>query len=191
MSGTYYKALRKGRVATHVNDFQWPEPGTWLEVEGDLVACRNGLHIATLRQVLERWLSEELWEVEADLDGAIVLADKTVVRRARLVRQLPWDERTARMFAADCAERVLHLFERDYPDDKRPREAIAAARACANGEIGAAALAAAGAAAWAAAGDAAWAAAWAAAGAAARAAARAAEIDWQVATLAKGRGVQA
>ncbi len=31
-------------------------------------------------------------------------------------------------FAADCAEHVLAIFEQGYPDDPRPREAIAAAR---------------------------------------------------------------
>jgi hypothetical protein len=31
-------------------------------------------------------------------------------------------------FAADCAERVLPIFEQGYPEDPRPREAIAAAR---------------------------------------------------------------
>lgn len=34
----------------------------------------------------------------------------------------------ARLFAADCAEAVLYLFERDRPDDKRPRMAIESAR---------------------------------------------------------------
>lgn len=33
-----------------------------------------------------------------------------------------------RLFAADCAERVLHVFERECPDNTRPREAINAAR---------------------------------------------------------------
>jgi len=32
------------------------------------------------------------------------------------------------LFAADCAESVLHVFERDHPDDDRPRKAIEAAR---------------------------------------------------------------
>jgi len=31
-------------------------------------------------------------------------------------------------FAADCAERVLPIFERAYPEDPRPREAIATVR---------------------------------------------------------------
>ncbi len=33
-------------------------------------------------------------------------------------------------FACDCAERVLGHYERYYPEDKRPRQAIEAARAC-------------------------------------------------------------
>ena len=32
------------------------------------------------------------------------------------------------LFAADCAERVLPLFEQRFPNDDRPRKAIAAAR---------------------------------------------------------------
>jgi hypothetical protein len=114
-----------------------------------------------------------------------------------------------RLFAADCAEHVLHLFEEKNPDDKRPRLAILAARHYANGKIkrpelksaGAAAGDAAGAAAGDAAGDAARAAAgaaagvaaWAAVGVAARVAARdavgvaawAAEKEYQIELLKK------
>ena len=100
-------------------------------------------------------------------------------------------EHLARLFACDCAERVIHLYEQAYPDDKRPRQAIDVARKFARGEItadelaaawaaaGAAAVAAARDAARAAARDAAWAAAWAAAGDAARDAAWAAEQEFQ------------
>jgi hypothetical protein len=58
----------------------------------------------------------------------------------------------ASLMAADFAESVLHIFERDYPNDDRPRKAIAATRAYARGQITAAAAAAAADAA----GDAAW-----------------------------------
>ncbi len=37
-------------------------------------------------------------------------------------------------WAADCAERVLHLFTR-HRDDTRPQEALAVARAWANGQV--------------------------------------------------------
>ena len=77
------------------------------------------------------------------------------------------DAKTPRLWACDCAERVLPIFESDRPGDLRPRDAIRASRRYARGEIGAAARDAA----WAAARDAARAAAWDAAGDAARAAA--------------------
>lgn len=39
------------------------------------------------------------------------------------------DQRGLAMWAADCAEHVLPLFEQAYPEDKRPRAAIDATRA--------------------------------------------------------------
>lgn len=115
-------------------------------------------------------------------------------------------ERRLRLWMADCAARVLHIYEKTEPSEA-PRKAIIAARQYARGEIGADARAeawgeafdaacdadwaSARVAAWAAKGAAAWAvaegAAWVTAGAVARdaarvaawAAARAAEKDWQ------------
>jgi len=78
------------------------------------------------------------------------------------------DDRTLRLFACNCAERALCLFEREYPDDTRPRNAIEVARRFADGAATSAELDSARAAARAAA----WAAAWDSA--------RAAELDWQV-----------
>jgi hypothetical protein len=43
--------------------------------------------------------------------------------------------RTVAAWAADCAERVLDLFEAEAPHDDRPREAIARTRAFANGDL--------------------------------------------------------
>ncbi|WP_254409754.1 putative immunity protein [Streptomyces sp. AC495_CC817] len=48
------------------------------------------------------------------------------------------DRRRVAAWAADCAERVLPLFEAELPDDDRPRDAIARARAYARGELDAA-----------------------------------------------------
>ncbi|WP_308465814.1 putative immunity protein [Rathayibacter soli] len=48
------------------------------------------------------------------------------------------DRRVVASWAADCAERVLVLFETEAPTDGRPRDAIARARAFAQGELDAA-----------------------------------------------------
>ena len=80
-------------------------------------------------------------------------------------------DRLARLFACDCAEHVLPIFEQKNPGDKRPRKAIEVSRRYANGEATREEL------------DATWAATWAATRAATRAAAwaaaGAAERDWQ------------
>jgi hypothetical protein len=45
------------------------------------------------------------------------------------------DRRIVAVWAADCAERVLDLFEAEAPDDVRPRELIARTRAFARSEL--------------------------------------------------------
>jgi hypothetical protein len=48
------------------------------------------------------------------------------------------DRRLLAAWAADCAERVVTVFESESPGDARPREAIARARAFGRGELDAA-----------------------------------------------------
>jgi hypothetical protein len=48
------------------------------------------------------------------------------------------DRRIVASWAADCAERVLAIFESESPDDPLPRDAIARTRAFARGELDAA-----------------------------------------------------
>jgi hypothetical protein len=197
-STRYYKFLNlDGTTPQGYGTWHLPKgkrPGKWKKVTGDLVPSQNGLHVMRLGDLLE-WAAEHLYEVEVrgDVQPA---GDKVVVRQARVLRKVDaWNDRNLRLFACDCAERVLPLFEKDHPNDNRPRAAIETARRFANGqatweELDAtwaavaaawaawdAARDAARAAAGAAARDAAWAAAEAAAGAAARDAAWAAARD--------------
>ena len=45
------------------------------------------------------------------------------------------DHHLLAVWAADCAQHVLHCFEQERPDDDRPRRAIGLGRAWARGEI--------------------------------------------------------
>ena len=152
---TYYKVLGKGRKCSYGGVGTWPKPGVWTKpVDGKLVPCKNGYHVLK-REQLVLWLGSEIWEVEPDAE-IIEDNDKCVTRRARLVNRLEtWNEKTARLFAADCAEHVLPIWTKLYPRDKRPELAIKAARDFAQGKINKTDLTAAGAAAWDAARDAA------------------------------------
>ena len=112
------------------------------------------------------------------------------------LRAVEGNDKEIKFFAADCAESVLHIYEKQYPNDDLPRKAIQAARDYANGVIGKDELAAARTAARTAARDAAWDAAGTAAGNAAgdaaRAAARAAKAAaWAAAGDAAGNAAGA
>jgi hypothetical protein len=61
---------------------------------------------------------------------AVASMDKEI---AKLVNET--DHKTLAIWAADCAEQVLPYFEKNFPEDRRPREAINAGRAWVRGEI--------------------------------------------------------
>lgn len=92
-------------------------------------------------------------------------------------------DRLARLFACDCAESVLHIYEKEFPDDKRPREAIEVARRFAIGKATRDELDAAR--------DAAGDAVWAAASAAFSAASKAASAAVNAAASAAGAAASA
>jgi hypothetical protein len=127
---TYYKFLKANRISSFQN-FQYPEKDWTPKVEGKLSLCNNGYHGCTPDQLIH-WIDEELWEVESQEEWKLLGADdnKVITRGGlRLVKRFEtWNKQTARLFACDCAESVLKNFEDKYPDDKRPREAIATAR---------------------------------------------------------------
>jgi len=200
-----YKSLTKENKGPY-SDFDFTaylpkgkRPGKWLPKVDRLELCASGWHGCRDGDILN-FLDVNIYEIE--MRGKILTDNnKFSVQQIRLLRKCEnWNERTARLFACDCAEHVLPIFEKRFPGDKRPRIAIKTARQYADGKATTEELAAAEDAAWAAAAaeaaaraaaeaaaeDAAWAAAWAAAEAAARAAAEAAAEDaaWAAAEAA-------
>lgn len=150
----YYKVLKndgscanggsgKWHLPKKLKDGTW-KPGKWMpKIDGELEPCKNGYHICRKKDLVH-WLDDAIFEVE--YRGEIIEDDdKCVVREARLLcRVETWNVKTARLFAADCAEHVLPIFEKKYPEDDRPRKAIQAARDYENGLIDKNELAAAG-----------------------------------------------
>ena len=171
---TYYKVLGENGKPHHGGMGQWylptgKHPGRWMPKIANIKPCQRGYHVVNSSQLVQ-WLGPCIFIVEVRGE-ATFQKDKSVHAQARLLRQLTtWNERTARLFAADCAEHVLPLFTKRYPNDNRPALAIQAARDFTENRITANRLAA----------------AWATAGAvsdAAGAAAWNAEYEWQTQRL--------
>jgi len=157
----YYKSIQSNNRGVYSNFDFTPylphdgQPGEWLPKVDCLSICQSGWHYTDEDHIIE-WLGDRIFEVE--VRGEDISDDnKYAAQEMRLVRKCEgWNERTARLFACDCAEHVLPIFEKEYPDDKRPRQSIEISRRFANGEATQEEMAAAGAAARAAASDAAW-----------------------------------
>ena len=131
MSEMFYKVLGYGAESINGGDAVWNTHGKWMPpIEGELDPCRNGYHLCR-REHLVGWLGPGIWR--AAYRGELIDdEDKIVVREARLVSRVrTWNERTARLFAADCAERAL---ERAGNADPRSIEAVRIARLFAIGE---------------------------------------------------------
>ena len=128
-----YKVLGAGRVSCHGGTGKWT-PGRWRSVHGELKPCSHALHFCRAEDLI-LWLNAEIWEAECDDEAFVHESEKLIARRGRIIRKCEhWNEANARLFAGWCARRVLPLFERQRPDDKRPRAAIETAEQYARGE---------------------------------------------------------
>lgn len=86
----FYKVTGPNGEAVWSGHGTWPlptdtEPGEWWEVEGELEACRNGLHICTADQLVT-WLRDGgvIWRAEVEGE-ALDAGGKYVARKVRLL----------------------------------------------------------------------------------------------------------
>jgi hypothetical protein len=104
-------------------------PGDWVEVEGDLQACVNGLHLASAKQIAQ-WWAERMFVAETD--GEVINApDKYVARRVRLVREVKdwpelyrmtrcWPSQTEPKLTAEQIDDVRRQFQALLPAKYQP-----------------------------------------------------------------------
>ena len=139
-----YKVLDSNQRSCNGGFAQWI-PRQWMSpIIGKLIPCENGYHLCHAEDLVD-WLDAEIWE--AEYRGEIVEAtNKAVVREARITHKLEtWNERSARLFACDCAEQSLKLVENP---GIRSTEAVRIARLYADGKATYDELSAAGRVAW-------------------------------------------
>jgi hypothetical protein len=103
-----YKFLTGGRSPFTGRPWSLPraaQPAAWMQAEGPLELCVNGIHACTAAQT-PFWLANELWAVE--LDGEVLETKVALVAsRARLAEPIKaWDEVARAAFCGDCATRA-------------------------------------------------------------------------------------
>ena len=111
---TYYKVLAADGVSPqHGGSGKWFIPkgkrmGKWMPAIKDIQPCARGYHFVNIEQ-LPQWIGPTLYEIE--VRGQVIHeADKSVAEQARLIRKVEtWNAKNLRLYAADCAKRVLGL----------------------------------------------------------------------------------
>ncbi|MEO8286518.1 MAG: putative immunity protein [Chloroflexota bacterium] len=144
MSTYYYKILEWGGIPCMGGTGVWHLPtqnidGSWTPGEpmptiDPVQEYGPGYHVCTEDHLLDWLLAAdaqetdiEVWRVDVSgasfhgKDGNHVWADAQLICPALTDRDI-------RLFACDCAEHILHLYEQEHLTDMRPRTAIDVAR---------------------------------------------------------------
>jgi hypothetical protein len=84
-----------------------------------------------------KYIQDALYYVQGEIlaiveyDGKVIEGnDKITCEKMRIIKRYKWTKQDSIELAIYCAELSLPIFEKEYPEDKRPREAIEAAKAC-------------------------------------------------------------
>lgn len=124
---TLYKFLHTGLKSSR-GDFTW-ELGKWYKIEGKLDICNNGFHASkTPLRAFEYVPGEIVAKVEVRGES-IIQNDKECWSEMRIVKAWYWEKKNSVRLAIFAAEQVIDIYEKKHPTDKRPREAIEAAKA--------------------------------------------------------------
>jgi hypothetical protein len=127
---TLWKSMlyEKGKLRSANGGETW-EPGEWHRVDGPLAMCNHGYH-ASLNIVDSMQYVDPGAIARVEVRGKHAEgADKQCWSEMRVAKAWEWTKRDSVELAVYAAESVIGRFEKQYPDDKRPRAAIEAAKA--------------------------------------------------------------
>lgn len=126
---TCYKFLRliDGKIKSENGNQIW-EIGKWYKIKDELNMCHVGFHCSEeIYQAFSYVQGEILAEVEVRGEH-LSEKDKEVWSEMKIIKAWKWQKKDSVALAIYSAELVLPNFEKEYPEDKRPRQAIEAAK---------------------------------------------------------------
>lgn len=128
-SKKYWKSLqlKDGKIISKYDSSEW-KIGEWRTVPAPVESC-IGLNASPLIVDAMGYVEMEVL-AEVEIDGKTICEDdKVTCERMRILRAWHWKKKDSVTLAVYSAELVIDNFEKIYPEDNRPREAIEAAKA--------------------------------------------------------------
>ena len=126
---TRYKFLRQsGKTIKSQNGDQKWKIGEWVKCDQKLDMCEVGLHCSKSIYDAFSFVQGEV-VAKVEVRGKSIIEDnKEVWSEMRIIEAKKWDKKASVSLAIYSAELVLKNFEKEYPNDLRPRQAIEAAK---------------------------------------------------------------
>ena len=124
---TLWKSMKAG-LKSGVGDMTW-KVGTWHNHKGKLDMCTSGLHASVRAIDAMRYVDCEILALVEVRGKHLKQDDKQCWSEMRVVKAYRWEKPDSVAMAIYSAELVIGEYEKRYPDDKRPRRAIEAAKA--------------------------------------------------------------
>jgi len=123
----YWKSLQlhKGKIVSGYDKSPWTV-GEWREVPAPIKECEGLNCCENIIDAIGYVNMEILAEVEIG-GKQIVGDDKITVQRMRIIKAWQWEKKDSVEMAVYSAGLCLEHFEKVFPDDKRPRQAIESA----------------------------------------------------------------
>jgi len=120
-----YKFLRTD-LKSHYGDCTW-KVGEWKH-EDEVKLCSTGFHASDTPLQALGYVPGEILSVVEVKGKSKIENDKSAWSDMRVVKAYLWQKKDSVAFSIYAAELCIENFEKIYPDDKRPREAIEAAK---------------------------------------------------------------
>jgi len=124
MKNILYKSLPADRKP---HGFQF-KLNTWHKTKGELAICKNGFHAS--KNIIDAMCYVDCGYVaKVEVKGkSIKQYDKECWDEMRVLQWKKWTKKDSVALAIFAAELVIDNYEKEYPNDTRPREAIEAAK---------------------------------------------------------------
>src|SRR5262249_37102178 len=120
-----WKFINKNMTSLN-GDTKWTL-GKWQKQSGVLKACENGFHASDQIYQAFSYVSTDLFALVECSGKSVFEDDKSAWEKMRVIKTFNWEKKKSVALAIYSAKQVIHIFEEENPNDKRPRKAIEAA----------------------------------------------------------------
>ena len=127
-----YKFLRTG-LKSDSGSLTW-KIGKWVHQDGPLYICHNGLHCSIYPDQAFSYVGGEILAVVQTKGKSIIKEDKECWTDMKIVKAWKWTKKDSIDLAIYAAELVIDIYEKEYPNDDRPRKAIESAKSYRNNQ---------------------------------------------------------